>query len=286
MEKIKKSIDLCLTLHPSFVLSMFNFTNKTYIKAAGRKKGCKIRAEDGAILTDCGDEALYWSGAWFMEVLDSEEPKRSFSWLLDLLRAHYSRLGLSVDPHDPLHILIPIFLSQSTSYHGNVIKWSRRLWERTDDPFKAAEIAPSIAGSYQLRRLRESFPCLSSAINRNIWATRRSLVNCRYCGPKVADAFLLFGMADTASVPVDRHFISMAKKLDLWDFRQPKSEFCKKYECYNCPANNRCIRWLASESLGKLAGWVQTVFYLHEKLYCSKKLCQECFLRSECNKKF
>jgi len=60
---------------------------------------------------------------------------------VDLLREQYPKLGLSVDPQDPLHILIPVFLSQSTSYHGNVVKWSRKMWEMTDDPFKAAEIA-------------------------------------------------------------------------------------------------------------------------------------------------
>jgi endonuclease III len=161
-----------------------------------------------------------YTGAWFMEVLDSEET--GLSWLVDLLREQYPKLGLSVDPQDPLHILIPVFLSQPTSYHGNVVKWCRRIWEMTDDPFKAAEIAPKIAESYQLRRLHESFPCLSSAISRNIWATRIEMMKCRYCGPKIADAFLLFGMADTTSAPVDRHFISMARKLELWDFELPR----------------------------------------------------------------
>jgi len=277
-----KPVDLDLTLYPSFVLSIFNQLNGTYVKAAGRKKGCRMKVEGKFLLTEC-EEALYWSGAWFMEVLDSEETK--LSWLVDLLREQYPKLGLSVDPQDPLHILIPVFLSQSTSYHGNVVKWSRKMWEITDDPFKAAEIAPKIAGSYQLRRLHESFFCLSSAISRDIWATRIEMMKCRYCGPKIADAFLLFGMADTTSAPVDRHFTSMARKLELWNFELPKQNMCRKYGCPSCPANRRCIRWIASKSFGKLAGWVQTAFYLHEKLYCSKKLCQECMLRSECNLK-
>jgi len=271
-------VDLDLTLYPSFVLSIFNKLNETYVKVAGRKRGCKMRVEGRFLLTEC-EEALYWSGAWFIDILDSEETR--LSWLVNLLRAQYPNLGLSIDPHDPLHILIPIFLSQSTSYHGNVIKWSRRIWEITDDPFEAAEIAPRVAGSYQLRRLRESFPCLSSAINEDIWTARRKMMGCKYCGPKVADAFLLFGMADTTSVPVDRHFISMVRKLELWDFELPKRSMCSEYGCHECP-NEKCIRRLASKSLGRLAGWIQTAFYLHEKLYCSRKLCRECLLRSEC----
>jgi endonuclease III len=279
LEKIEiKPVDLELTLYPSFTLSLFDRSNETYVKVAGMKKGCRMRVDGRFLLTEC-EEALYWSGAWFMDILDSEET--GLPWLVDLLRAQYPNLGLSVDPQDPLHIMIPIFLSQSTNYHGNVIKWSRKIWEMTDDPFEAAEIAPRVAGSYQLRRLRESFPCIASAMSEDIWTTRRGILRCKYCGPKVADAFLLFGMADTTSVPVDRHFISMVRKLDLWDFELPKRSMCVKYECRDCPANE-CVRRLASRSLGRLAGWAQTVFYLHEKLYCSKKLCRECLLRSEC----
>jgi hypothetical protein len=63
-----------------------------------------MKVEGKFLLTEC-EEALYWSGAWFMEVLDSEET--GSSWLVDLLREQYPKLGLSVDPHDPLHILIP-----------------------------------------------------------------------------------------------------------------------------------------------------------------------------------
>jgi len=274
-------LDLRLTLYPSFVLSLFSFNNGTYVKIAGSKKGCKMRVEGRHLIAEC-EEAFYWSGAWFMEMLNSEEPKRSISWLVDILREQYPMLGLAVDPHDPLHILIPIFLSQSTSYHGNVIRWSRKLWEITNDPFEAANMAPNISGSYQLKRLHESFPCLSSALSGDIWVTRRNLINCKYCGPKVADAFLLFGMAETTSAPVDRHFISMARKLELWSFELPKPWMCREHECHSCSVNKKCIRWLVSESLGKLAGWVQTAFYLHEKLYCSRKLCQRCLLRSEC----
>lgn len=276
-----KHLDLDITLYPSFVLSLFYPVNGAYLKATGMRKGCSMRAEGSYLITDCGREALYWSGAWFMEVLESEEPKR-LSWLLDVLREHYPKLGLAVDPHDPLHMLIPIFLSQSTDYHVNVIKWSRELWRSTDDPLEAVEIAPKLAGSYQLRRLHHSFPCLSSALGGGSWELRRGLIRCKYCGPKVADAFLLFSLGDTTSAPADRHFVSMARRLGLWgDIKLPIKRACLKYSCSDCPI--KCIRWLASESFGKLAGWVQTAFYLHEKLYCSIKRCNECLLKYDCS---
>jgi hypothetical protein len=49
MEKVSpveieiKPVDLNLTLYPSFALSIFNQLNGTYVKAAGRKRGCKMR---------------------------------------------------------------------------------------------------------------------------------------------------------------------------------------------------------------------------------------------------
>jgi hypothetical protein len=55
-----KSVDLDLTLYPSFVLSIFNQLNGTYVKAAGRKKGCRMKVEGKFLLTEC-EEALYWS---------------------------------------------------------------------------------------------------------------------------------------------------------------------------------------------------------------------------------
>ncbi|MCS7102891.1 MAG: hypothetical protein NZ992_03300 [Candidatus Korarchaeum sp.] len=276
-----RPVDLDITLHPSFMLSLLYPIGRVYLKVTGRRKGCLMRVEGSYLITDCGKEALYWSGAWFMEILESEEP-RSLAWLLDALKEHYPKLGLAVDPHDPLHILIPIFLSQSTDYHVNVIKWARELWRLTDDPFEAVKIAPKLSGSYQLKRLFESFSCLSSALNGDFWEVRKKLMNCKYCGPKVADAFLLFCMGDTASTPVDRHFASMAKKLGLWEnLRLPNKRTCLKYNCSDCPV--RCVRWLASESFSKLAGWVQTALYLHEKLYCSAKRCDKCLLKSHCS---
>lgn len=279
-----ESSDLELTLHPSYVLSLFSRKGGSYIKIAGVKKGCAMKVESGYLITDCGPEALYWSGSWFIEVLESEEPKGSVSWLLDLLREHYPKLGLAVDPQDPLHILISVFLSQATNYHANVIRWLRAIWNRTNDPSEAVGIAGEVAGSFQLKRLSQAFHCLSSSIGGDHWEIRRNLINCKYCGPKIADAFLLFGMADATSVPVDRHFISMVRKLRIWrEFMIPRKEICKSYTCPNCPERVICLRWLASDSFGRLAGWVQTAFYLHERLYCRRKRCSYCSLKSECS---
>lgn len=279
-----RSLDLELTLYPSYVLSLLDKKGKSYFKIAGAKRGCLMVIKGDRLITDCGPEASQWSGSWFIEVLESNEPKGSVSWLLDLLREQYPKLGLAVDPQDPLHILIAVFLSQATSFHSNVLKWLKVVWSRTENPFEAIEVIGEIAKSFQLKRLSTTFDCISSAVRGNLCEIRRNLIKCKYCGPKVADAFLLFSLADTTSAPIDRHFTSMVRKLGIWPkYKLARKELCGIHACPECPERGNCLRWLASDSFGKLAGWVQTAFYLHEKLFCSGRKCRECSLKRECS---
>ncbi len=277
-------LDLDLTLYPSFVLALMEPLNNGYVKVVGRGKGCKIRVEGRYLVTDCGEEeALYWSGAWFQEKLDPGLVRRSYRWLVEALLETYERLGLAVNPLEPLLMFIPIFLSQNTSYHTNVLRWCRSLWRISSDPLEISRRAADVGRSYQLARLGSAVLCAASAIGRDYWRVRQKLISCKWVGPKVADAFLLFGLAVTNSVPVDKHFTRMVGRLGLWpDATPPRKDLCARYKCPECPLAAKCLRRLASEALGPLAGWVQTAFYLHDKLYCSAQRCSECVLRPEC----
>lgn len=281
-----RGIDLELTLYPSFTLSLlYRRSEGEFEKIAGRAKGCVIQQRDGRIVSTCGEElALYVSGLWFTETLEKAEVKRSLRGTVDILRMVYSRLSLSVDPLDPLHVFVAVFLSQTTSYHVNVLSWTRKLWSTTNNPFEAAAIAARAFGSFQAKMLPQALECLPPSFDLDRYELRRLMLQCRHVGPKTADAFLLFALADTSSAPVDRHFASMVSKLGLFAGTQPpKKEYCAKYRCDECPARGKCLRWRASQDLGALAGWVQTVFYVHSKTYCARKLCYRCPLRGECS---
>ncbi len=280
-----KGIDLGLTLYPSFVLSILHQVDDGYVKIAGRSKGCVLRQAGGRIVSSCGEElASYLSGLWYRDIFERASVKRSLSRVVDALRLVYSSLSLSVDPLDPLHIFVAIFLSQTTSYHVNVLSWARHLWSQTNNPFEAASLASRAFSSFQAKRLPRALECLPQTFNGDIYEVRRQLLRCPYVGPKTADAFLLYALADPTSPPIDRHFMAMASRLGIFaGLQPPRKEYCSKYRCEDCPVRDKCIRWRASRDLGGLAGWVQTAFYVHDKAYCARKLCDRCPLRGECS---
>ncbi|QOJ78619.1 DNA lyase [Infirmifilum lucidum] len=280
-----RGIDLRLTLYPSFVLSLLQETGDGYVKIAGRSRGCVLRQTGGLVVSSCGEELTsYLSGLWYRDVFERASVKRSMSRVIDTLRLVYSPLSLSVDPLDPLHVFVAVFLSQTTNYHANVLSWTRRLWFQTNDPFEAATLASRVFSSFQVKRLPQAIECLPQVFNGDRYEVRRQLVQCPYVGPKTADAFLLYALADPTSPPVDRHFVTMASKLGMFaGLHPPRKEYCSKYRCEDCPLRDKCIRWRATRDLGELAGWVQTVFYVHDKTYCSRRLCDRCPLRSGCS---
>lgn len=280
----RKGLNLPLTLYPSFVLALLEERGGAYVKVAGRMRGCFFKVEGEYIVTNCGfTEVSYWTGVWFLDRLRPSAVKPSLRWLVETLCEAYSSLGLAINPFDPLHVFIPVFLSQNTSYHTNVLRWCRALWSLTDDPLEAGVRAREVSGSYQLARLYSAVKCCEESLSADVWETRIALLRCKWVGPKVADAFLLFGLGDTTAVPVDKHFTALTSRLGLWrDAKKPQKNLCAQHPCPTCPRREFCLRWRASNELGELAGWVQTVFYVHDKLYCSAGKCYECPLRSEC----
>ncbi|WP_460024153.1 DNA lyase [Infirmifilum sp. SLHALR2] len=284
-----RGIDLSLTLYPSFALSLLKPEGEdSYVKVAGREKGCAFRQVGGVIESTCSEELTsYISGLWYREVFERAKVKRSLSYLVETLRLVYAPLSLSVDPLDPLHIFVAVFLSQNTSYHSNVLSWTSNLWSQTNNPLEAADIASRIIPSFQAKRLPKALESLPEAFNGDRFELRRRLVSSPYVGPKTADAFILYALADPTSPPIDRHFMAMSSRLGIFaGLRPPAKEYCAKHRCDECPLRDRCLRWRASRDLGELAGWVQTVFYVHSKTYCSRRLCDRCPLRGECTEAY
>ena len=107
--------------------------------------------------------------------------------------------------------------------------------------------------------------------------------NCRWIDPRVADAYLLFTGIDMSSSPIDIHLKRMNYRIFGIPYKyEPTKSICIKYWCSECPRNRVCIRWLFTNSFRELAGWLQTISYLHDRLYCSKGLRLKCPLKDLC----
>jgi hypothetical protein len=237
---------LQLTLYPSITLALLD---ERFVKIFGVKKGVWA-----------GDD-LYISGRWYSPWRYINDAAGDLRDAVHSLAEKYGHcVGISTSPGDEDLLFVVAFLTQNTNYHTNVLKWSRDLFSKTEDPAEIAEVAPSIGRSYQLRRLPQA---VRRYLELGRPRDRRELLSIPGVGAKVADLYLLF-TGDTTAAPVDKHFMRTAPRLGLRG-RPPSPAHCRRYTCGTCPLAPRCLRAQAAEKLGRLAGWVQTLAYLADK---------------------
>lgn len=266
---------------PSFVRALFVERDGILVKVAGWRQGARMWQEGEYVLGEgCSVEELrYWTGLWLSrESLEHRVPH---------LASAYRSVGLSVSPYDRDLLFVPIFLSRATSWEINVIKWCRAIFSRASTFDELLELDfEAFGGSFQLRQLKlalEEFKCLLHTLNGDPWVVRQRLLSIRHVGPKLADAYLLFTGLDASAIPIDRHAIRMSRRLGIAErFRIPVKALCMRFRCDECPASRSCLRALLSARFGDAGGWVQTVFYLQDIMYCSRSACSECPLKSLC----
>jgi len=296
---ISTNLNLESTLKPSFVLALMDrISPSEWRKLVGKYKGCIIGQNNSFIYSNADTSALlYWSGAWF-------NPKREFNSLkssltlkereiIRILVNIYSDVSLSVNPFDMDLMIVPIVLSRRTSYERNVLNWCKRLWSIVNSLEELLKLDLKIIGrSYQLIQLKETLLDFKSKViprlheNLNSSELRLLLIECKHVGPKVADAYLLFTGFDVSAVPVDVHLINITKRLPLVKYRRlPSKEYCRKFTCKECPLFDLCLRATFTKKFKRLAGWLQTIFYLHDKFYCRKFMCRKCGLIDYCKVK-
>ncbi|ABP51165.1 MAG: DNA lyase [Pyrobaculum arsenaticum] len=235
-----------LTLYPSLTLALLD---EKRVKIFGVKKG--VRA----------GEDVYISGRWYSPWKYINEADRDVRDKVQRLAERFGDcVGISISPGDEDLIFVASFLTQNTSYHTNVLRWTRAMFSKTEDLAEIAKIAPGVGRSYQLRRLPAA---VEDYLTLGRPRERAALLRIRGVGPKVADLFLLF-TGDTTSAPVDKHYMRIAPKLGL-SGRPPESAYCRRYTCDKCPLTHTCLRHLSFTKLGRLAGWVQTLAYLLDK---------------------
>jgi len=266
---------------PSFVRVLFVERDGALVKVAGWKRGARIWQEGEYVVGEgCSAEELrYWAGLWLSrEVIERNAPH---------LASAYRSVGLSASPYDRDLLFVPIFLSRATSWEINVVKWCRALFSRANTLDELLELDfRAVGGSFQLRQLKpalEEYRRLTHALSGDPWIVRQRLLSIKYVGPKLADAYLLFTGLDASAAPIDRHAIRMSRRLGVAErFRVPMKALCMKYKCDDCPASESCLRALLSAKFGEASGWVQTVFYLQDVMYCSRSACGVCPLRNSC----
>ncbi len=292
IKKLYSDIDLELSMYPSFVSALFVRKDNAWIKIAGYNLGAIIKETRNTLsCKGCSEEAFKeWTGLWFnpFEHLSKIEYK---SKTIFKITNSYRRLRIIVSSFDRPFILVLTFLSRNTSYHRNVRRWARYLFDGLES-FETYTVKRRLntikSRSYQLRQLHEILESLSDIdFKKNSWKLRRELMEIKYIGPKVVDAFLLFSKYDTIFTPSDIHLRRFATRLRLINDKElivPSKKQCLGYDahCPQCPLREKCITGFFNLMYGRLSGFIQTIAYVHDSLWCSKNKCHFCPFRDIC----
>ena len=292
---VNRRFSLDLSLYPSFNLALSVKTvSDAWMIVAGRMRGVVFRQQEGNTIyyrNACEEEIRYLTGVWFDPVEKASTLPRSARARIWPLIEEYKYLGLSINPYDKEWVFTAVFLSRNTDYHINTIRWCRALAEKTREPRMISEETVKRAGSsYQLKQLpqalKEYYRLVEPLESRgeNMFVIRKAVLSIRNCGLKTAHAYLLFTRPQASSiVPCDTHFLNIARRLGFVDDYQLWNEkYCAKYDCSNCPLQNKCIIGKTIKEYGELAGWIQTACYTHDKLYCMRRKCEQCRLKEIC----
>lgn len=294
--RLEKPYNLDISLYPSFTYPLYSIVDGWYVKILGAYRGLRFKLEDpttlrfGGLPTVSEDTVLELTGLWFDPyeyVSRLPSSKVSRIWLLI---ETYEGLGLAIDPYSRLWLFASVALSRHTDFHLNTVRWVRRISEVVDDlRYLRVEQLRRVSRSFHLAQLPlqvrfyiEKIESLEDRVDPSI--LRVKLQEGPWIGPKTATAYILFSRRDaTYMASSDIHFQRISRRLGLIDWSIPwDPSMCRRYVCIDCPIRDRCLHWIARVEYGELAGWIQTIAYVQDKLLCRRKLCSECKVRSIC----
>ncbi len=294
--KLNRRIDILLSLYPSFVSTLFEVKRSgngvTLIKLIGCYSGAKITiAKDKVVCENVCEPRLLreWLGLWFNPRLYVNKVSERIKPLSLRLIELYEDLTLITSSIDWKIILVATFLSRRTNYHVNVIRWVRRIFNNIEpeDLMKVRNRIENMGRSYQLKQLVEVIDELYAInFNKNPWSIRQELLEIKYVGPKTVDAFLLFSGKGSIFTPSDVHYVRFARRvLGIRNYVIPSKNMCLEYggNCLNCPYADKCLTGRSIKLFGELSGWVQTMAYVHDKLFCMKNKCRLCAFKNTCS---
>jgi len=291
-------IDIKLSLYPSFISFLFNMYDNKLVKVYGAGKNCKIIVNrNGREITyseECEPFISEWMGLWFNPYDYLSKVKRSKRYIVERIIECYERLRLMVSSYDRDFVFIATFLSRRANYHVSVIKWVRKILELSKENIDNIQSMNmrAVGSSYQLKQLSEIIPSYIELRRtlRNVspWSERAALMDLKYVGPKVIDAYLLFTCRGSIFTPSDVHYQRVSRYLELMDKEiiVPSKNMCllNKAFCIDCKFKDKCLTGSSIQLYGPLSGWIQTVSYVHDKLYCSRNECSNCPLKNICTR--
>ncbi len=294
--KLNRRIDILLSLYPSFASTLFEVEHSDngiiITKLIGQYSGTRIvLTQDTAVCEGMCERKLLeeWLGLWFNPRLYvGEIPKNIRLLVLELVES-YEGLTLITSSIDWKIILAATFLSRRTDYHTNVVRWIRKIFTNIelDDIRKVKNRIADAGKSYQLKQLAEILDELYTiSFNKDPWSLRRDLLEIRYVGPKTVDAFLLFSGKGSMFTPSDVHYTRFAERvLGFKDYVVPSKTMCLAHDgnCLRCPYASKCLTGRSIRIFGKLSGWIQTIAYVHDKLFCMRNKCNVCMFKSMCS---
>ncbi len=265
----------------------------------------------------------YEVGAWHGPFEDEVSKLPSWARLgVEALASAYAGVRLPQAPWDLAYVFVAVALSRRTRYDVLVLKWCRRIWELFNGDLEAlAKASPSflreaVGTSYQVAQLQAivqdllSIPSRLSELTQGLPsvelkdlvailslepAVARVLLlrGCRFLGPKTVDSFILTCFKAPEVAPCDVHLRTVSSRLAFLTpgLAYPSKQLCANRSCRaqplpglpRCSLEPRCLRAEVAK-LGGLAGWVQTLCYLHGSSTCrsSRPNCSACPVRQAC----
>ncbi|MEM1546203.1 MAG: hypothetical protein QXY40_07985 [Candidatus Methanomethylicia archaeon] len=279
------------TIYPSYTYALFRVDNGWWIKqyGFGRRGKMKLINESLEYTGFTEEEIMDLSGLWYDPIFFLNDLDSKLRETIKEIINTYRYVRISISPYDRNLIFILTFLSRRTDFHINVVKWASKLFSNINDIDEVLKInISSIGNSYQLKQLREAVGNYLKVIEDKIsdpWSLRMKLLEIRNVGPKIADAFILFHTRNSWIAPSDIHYQNFTRRLNIFRYSSiPEKKTCLKYTCIECIKSNTCLTGLSYYKLGKIAGWLQTVSYIHDKKYCSRSKCIECKIKHLCER--
>ncbi len=312
------------SLEPSFISSLYERRHPTaWTKIAGKLGGrLKIEQHGSKIVASCSVKlnenelrriVLLETGLWHENPMkELVKVSRGFREILEELAITYPGVRIPIAPHDSEYVFLAVLLSKRADY-DIVRRWCRKIWEIYDgDLTRMAEASERelerITRSYQLFEaagiLREILQRSSNierwlidALSRPPEIARITLLSIRGIGPKLADSIILSTCDALHFAPCDIHLAKFIERTGLiQEFHLPVKSLCIRYSCSEdasrrygiplCPRSETCLRAIISSRLARLAGWFQTLVYLHGRKFCKtlNPACDICPLRRSCRR--
>ncbi len=291
-----REYDLELTMYPSFTSVLYERTETyTWYRAYGYGKGAVIQQRENELIIDLPPEVSTdvidtWLGLWFHPKDYLHEVSKALRPIIEYIADTYSVVRIPYEFTERWRIFIAVFLSRRTDYHTNVEQWCRAMFREVEKPTDLENYNfTKIKGSYQLRQLSEVYSkYLREVYSReeevsDFYQVKKLVLTLKWVGPKTANAYILFTRPETRATPCDIHYQRFVQKLQLFkNYKLPDKKLCLSYTCENCPQASTCLEAQSRKQLGRLSGWVQTIAYIHDSLYCSKNRCRECPINKLC----